>query len=281
MRQVKSCYKLKILLTVVVTLLIIGSFFPSSIASKQINIENKKMNNIVNVYKNKLAYTTIFTNITAKEAYDLINTQEKLLIIDCRGLECCSPCQFNRGHLPGTELNDILVTLYQDENDYQNITDILVYSKNGLVGADFCSGLLNHVYSKIYNLNGGYEAWVAAGYPIYPIQDYTTLQIMNLDNKLGTIFVDIKNDGILTAKNISIKIKVEGGFFSLIHFTSFCIDCENLLEAGEIKTENIIKDGYIFGFGPIEITVSAWAWNAYKNTTTQKAFIFGLKIFIK
>ena len=110
-------------------------------------------------------YTTTFTNITVEEAYYLINTTENLTVIDSRGLEGCSHCQFNRGHLPGAELNDNPTTLYQNESDFQNKTDILVYSKNGTVGADFCLDLLGHVYGKIYNLDGGYEAWVAAGYP--------------------------------------------------------------------------------------------------------------------
>lgn len=110
-------------------------------------------------------YTTTFTNITAKEAYNLINSTENLTVIDSRGLEGCSSCQFNRGHLPEAELNDNPTTLYQNESDYQNTTDILVYSKNGTIGVDFCLDLLGHVYGKIYNLDGGYEAWVAAGYP--------------------------------------------------------------------------------------------------------------------
>ncbi len=110
-------------------------------------------------------YTISFLNITAKEAYNLINITENLTVIDCRGLEGCSTCQFNRGHLPGAELNDNPTTLYQNESDYQNTTDILVYSVNGSVGADFCSNLIGNVYGKIYNLDGGYEAWVIAGYP--------------------------------------------------------------------------------------------------------------------
>jgi rhodanese-related sulfurtransferase len=111
-----------------------------------------------------LTYTNSFLNITAKEAYNLINITENLTVIDCRGLEGCSTCQFNKGHLPGAELNDNPTTLYQNESDYQNTTDILVYSVNGSVGANFCSDLIGHVYGKIYNLDGGYEAWVAAGY---------------------------------------------------------------------------------------------------------------------
>ncbi len=110
-------------------------------------------------------YTTTFSNITPKEAYNLINTTENLTVIDCRGLEGCSHCQFNQGHLPGATMNMNSKTLYQNASDYQNTTDILVYSVNGTVGVDFCLDLTGHVYGKIYNLAGGYNAWAAAGYP--------------------------------------------------------------------------------------------------------------------
>ena len=110
-------------------------------------------------------YTTTFVNVTAKEAYNLINTTENLSVIDTRGLEGCSHCQFNRGHLPGAVLNDNPLTLFQNLSNYQNTTDLLVYSVNGTVGANFCEDLLGNVYGKIYNLIGGYDAWVAAGYP--------------------------------------------------------------------------------------------------------------------
>ena len=114
---------------------------------------------------NVVTYTKTFSNITASEAYHLINTTENLTIIDCRGLEGCSQCQFNRGHLPGAKMNKDPTTLYQNDSDYQNTSDILVYSINGSVGAGFCVDLKGHVYGKIYNLDGGYEAWAALGYP--------------------------------------------------------------------------------------------------------------------
>lgn len=106
---------------------------------------------------NTSGYTQTYKNITVEEAYNLINksqnTDYNLTIIDCRGLEGCSTCQYKRGHLPGAVRNDNPITLY-------NLTeDILVYSVNGTVGAQFCKDLTNHVYGKIYNLEGGWNAW--------------------------------------------------------------------------------------------------------------------------
>lgn len=105
------------------------------------------------------SYTSYYTNVTAEVAWDLINTTSNITIIDCRGLEDCGKCQFkNQGHLPGAELNENPLSLY---NTSENI---LVYSLDGTVGENFCKDLVNHVYGRIYNLEGGFEAWEAAGY---------------------------------------------------------------------------------------------------------------------
>ena len=135
----------------------------------------------------------------------------------------------------------------------------------------------NNFKGVIYNMLGGLTEWKKQG---YPTEGYTTLQIMNIQGGLGSVSIDIKNNGSFTAKNISVEIKVVGGFFSGIDFTSTCINCKNPLEPNATKTESTSKDGYIFGFGPIEITVSAWAKNADKTTRQQKGFIIGLLIFI-
>jgi len=49
---------------------------------------------------------------------------------------------------------------------YNSTEDILVYSKDGTVGEDFCQDITGHVYGEIYNIDGGYNAWVAAGFPV-------------------------------------------------------------------------------------------------------------------
>jgi len=98
-------------------------------------------------------FTSFYTNVTCEQAYNLINTTKNLSVIDCRGLEGCSTCQFNRGHLPDAVMNSNPTTLYNTTND------ILVYSIDGENGSIFCQDLIDHVYGKIYNLEGGYDAW--------------------------------------------------------------------------------------------------------------------------
>lgn len=106
-------------------------------------------------------YARFYTNISATEAYNLMNTTKNLSIIDVRGLEGCGTCQFkNQGHLPSAVLNN------NPDSLFNTTADILVYSKDGIVGANFSQDLVNHVYGKIFNLDGGIQAWRDAGYKL-------------------------------------------------------------------------------------------------------------------
>ena len=136
----------------------------------------------------------------------------------------------------------------------------------------------NNFNGVIYKMLGGLNEWKNQG---YPTEGYTTLQIINIEGNLGFVSVDIKNNGTFTAKNISVEIKVIGGFFSAIDFTSSCTSCETPLVPNATKTESTSKDGYIIGFGPIEITVSTMAKNADKITIKQEGVIFGLLVLIR
>ncbi len=106
-------------------------------------------------------YTSFYTNVTADYAFNLINNSINLTIVDCRGLEGCGTCSFkNDGHLKQAELNSNAETLHNWS------ADILVYSKDGNVGASFCQDLIGKVYGKIYNLDGGIDAWNELKYPL-------------------------------------------------------------------------------------------------------------------
>ena len=120
---------------------------------------NKSKEEVLNLLNNSKEG---YDNVTGKYIYNL--SKIGLTVIDCRGLEGCSSCQFRAGHLPGAVLNDNYQTLYYNVTNNKN--DILVYSKNGTVGENFCENLTGHVYGKLYNLDGGYNVWIAADYPI-------------------------------------------------------------------------------------------------------------------
>jgi len=114
--------------------------------------------------ENELKYTSKYKNIDAEAAYNLINNSKNLVIIDCRGLEGCGPCQIKKDGRLDFDF------VYLNENPYvhYNTTEnLLIYSKDGTVAEeDFCNIIVNHVYGKIYNLEGGFDAWKVAGYPV-------------------------------------------------------------------------------------------------------------------
>ena len=131
---------------------------------------NNKDEEVIETYVNRNIDEVLVLLNNSKE-YDEINgeyiynlSKIDLTIIDCRGLEGCSGCQFRAGHLPGAVLNDNYETLFYNVTNDKN--DILVYSKDGTIGEYFCQNLTGNVYGKLYNLEGGYNAWAAAGYPI-------------------------------------------------------------------------------------------------------------------
>lgn len=96
-------------------------------------------------------YTTRYETINVSQAKELIATATNLTVIDCR--PGCGPCQFKKGHLPGAILTSNPSAFYNYSCDF------LVYCNTGKTGAKFCISLLNHTYGKIYNLDGGWNAW--------------------------------------------------------------------------------------------------------------------------
>ena len=112
----------------------------------------------------EIVYTSSYKNINAEAAYKLINKTSNLVIIDCRGLEGCDSCQIKK---EGRLDFDFVFLNINPLVHYNSTENLLIYSKNGTVAEeDFCKLLVNNVYGKIYNLEGGFDAWKEAGYPI-------------------------------------------------------------------------------------------------------------------
>ena len=104
--------------------------------------------------KNK--YTTTYENVTPQEAYNLIKNDSNLIVVDVRGC----PCHYNKEHLPHAIWDT-------NVNDFYNTTkDLLIYCETGYTSTQFCKKLVGHVYGRIYNLEGGIEAWKKAGYEV-------------------------------------------------------------------------------------------------------------------
>jgi rhodanese-related sulfurtransferase len=119
-----------------------------------------------------IAATTI-TNIPVEVANDMINNNTaypNLLVLDVRAVG-----EYNTNHLhnatliPLAELNGRLAEL-----SAYNDTEIVVYCNSGSRSQDASEILVDNNYynfTKVYNMEGGITAWIAAGYDYWPNGD--------------------------------------------------------------------------------------------------------------
>jgi len=112
----------------------------------------------------------------------------------------------------------------------------------------------------------------------------TDLQILEVRGGLAQVFIDIENIGSEIAENITSSISVHGGLFNKInvyHECSGCSSCGTTLDPGAIKTESTLEAGFIVGFGPITVDITAGASNADTITTSVSGFVIGAFILIQ
>ena len=103
---------------------------------------------------------TSYIDVTAAEAKELIDNTPDLIIIDV------SP-HYDQGHLPGAvnyylgdgSLDEAIPTL-------DTTKPYLVYCHVDSVSISGAQKLVDAGISTVYRLEGNYQAWVAAGYPI-------------------------------------------------------------------------------------------------------------------
>ena len=111
----------------------------------------------------------------------------------------------------------------------------------------------------------------------------TELEIDEVAGHVGAVVVNVINVGDTVAEDITISILVEGGILGKIdiyHECSGCSQCGSTLDPGAIKTESTLEEGYIIGFGQVEITVTASASNADEITKTLNGIVIGPFIII-
>jgi hypothetical protein len=111
----------------------------------------------------------------------------------------------------------------------------------------------------------------------------TELGIDGVAGHIGAVVVAVTNIGDAVAEDITITISVEGGILGKIdiyHECSGCSQCGTTLDPGAIKTESTLEEGFIIGFGQVEITVTASASNADEVTRTLNGLVIGPFIII-
>jgi hypothetical protein len=113
-----------------------------------------------------------------------------------------------------------------------------------------------------YDLNWGIEAIIEG-------QGVTQLAIGNIKGPLG-ITADVQNIGEDNATYVTWSITVTGGLFKRINASA--TGAATVLVVGESEPMN---SGILFGFGKINIVITASAQNAYEVTVTKSAFLLG------
>jgi rhodanese-related sulfurtransferase len=101
-----------------------------------------------------------YTDVTAEEAKELIDSTPDLIIIDV------SP-KYDEGHIPGAinyyigdgSLDQAIPTL--DKNK-----EYLIYCHVDSASISGAQKLVDAGFSPVYRLKGNYQAWIDAGYPI-------------------------------------------------------------------------------------------------------------------
>ncbi|QUH22443.1 rhodanese-like domain-containing protein [Methanobacterium alkalithermotolerans] len=101
-----------------------------------------------------------YMDVTPAEAQVLINNTPDIVIIDA------SP-KFDEGHLPGAvnypvsdgSLDNAIPTLNKNDT-------YLVYCHVDSVAIEGAQKLVDAGFTKVYRLEGNYQAWVDAGYPV-------------------------------------------------------------------------------------------------------------------
>lgn len=100
-----------------------------------------------------------FTRITVHEAKEMLE-RGNVQFIDTR-----NPDEHAAGHAPGTILIPHMSVLSRISELDPN-KDIIMICQKGQRSALACEFAASAGFTRLYNVEGGHDAWVAAGYPM-------------------------------------------------------------------------------------------------------------------
>ncbi len=134
-----------------------------------------------------IAADPVRTDISVQVANDMINNNTAypdLLVLDVRTIE-----EFNTNHL----YNATLIPLVElagrlGELVAYNDTEIIVYCRSGSRSLEASNTLVANNFSKIFNMLGGINAWIAAGYDYEDLLSIDFALPVFLASILGIIF---------------------------------------------------------------------------------------------
>ena len=121
-----------------------------------------------------------YIDLTAEEAKELIDTTTDLVIIDV------SP-HYNEGHIPGAinyyigdgSLDEAIPSL--DKN-----VPYLIYCHVDSASILGATKLVQAGFDPVYRLEGNYQAWVDAGYPVETVDGYTDVNVQEAKQMMYT-----------------------------------------------------------------------------------------------
>ena len=145
----------------------------------------------------QITHASPYTDIDVATANYMITCgcYYNLTVLDVR-----TPDEYAIGHIegayliPDTELDARIGELAKHAND-----EIIVYCGTGNKSA-IASGILqNHDFTKVYNMLGGIEAWLAAGYPVTPpymnIDIHTAYNMITNGSYPNLVILDVRATG--------------------------------------------------------------------------------------
>lgn len=107
-------------------------------------------------YKSKVQNQGNFTNIGIAEMNNLLKENPDLVILDVR-----MPKEVARGKIKDAlELNVLSPSFSKKVADLDKSKPYLVYCRSGNRSAKACNIMSKHAFVKLYNLQGGYSAWL-------------------------------------------------------------------------------------------------------------------------
>ncbi|MBI1886124.1 MAG: rhodanese-like domain-containing protein [Chloroflexi bacterium] len=100
-----------------------------------------------------------FTRIDVKEAQEMM-ARDDIAVIDVR-----EPHEYNAGHVPGAKLIPV-GTVYARREELPRDRDVIFLCAVGQRSALACEMAAAAGLTRLFNLEGGTDAWIKAGLPV-------------------------------------------------------------------------------------------------------------------
>ncbi len=103
---------------------------------------------------------SVYGDVTAVEAYVIIQDKPELVILDVRTVE-----EYDDGHLEGA-VNIPVQELADRLDELDRGDELLVYCRTGNRSATAVQILSENGFTRVFHMMDGITAWIEAGYPV-------------------------------------------------------------------------------------------------------------------